>query len=484
MKYLSNAATQLHNTNTRIYISLLAALALVVGAIALNEYAYRASLDAQRVMTRSLNERSLLYQLLQQTLDAETGQRGYMITGEEKYLQPYIAATKHIEQTMNSLRNVYVGRQDSMARFSPLTRGISRKLAELDMTIRVRQTNSDEAVWRAIVETGIGNDYMENVRSVAHALIDDATQQIAAQDVQIKRSMSFSRVAIPLMSVAAFLAFGMYVLQSLRLARSFTTQQQELQHERDQLGKLVDQRTTELSELTTHLQNVQEQEREHLARELHDELGALLTAAKLDVSRIRSKLDTDTKAVYERLQHLTTTLNAGIALKRRIIEDLRPSTLSKLGLNPALEILLREFGERSGIAMHASLDPVSMGVDTDLAIYRLVQESLTNAAKYAKASEITVTLHQYPRHVEITVSDNGVGFDVTQREGASHGLQGMRHRMTARQGTFQVHSTPGQGTRIEATLPRLHSPERAAEEPALDAEEGAATPSTLGDTTT
>jgi hypothetical protein len=93
---------------------------------------------------------------------------------------------------------------------------------------------------------------------------------------------------------------------------------------------------------------VREEERGHLARELHDELGALLTAAKLDVARLKSRLGDQPPEVGQRLQHLTETLNSGIALKRRIIEDLRPSSLSNLGLTASLEILAREFSERSG----------------------------------------------------------------------------------------------------------------------------------------
>ena len=106
----------------------------------------------------------------------------------------------------------------------------------------------------------------------------------------------------------------------------------------------------QLKELAQHLQTIREDERSHLARELHDELGALLTAAKLDVARLKSRLaSTGTADAAERLAHLNETLNGGIALKRRIIEDLRPSSLSNLGLVAALEIQLREFAARSEI---------------------------------------------------------------------------------------------------------------------------------------
>ena len=109
-------------------------------------------------------------------------------------------------------------------------------------------------------------------------------------------------------------------------------------------------RTAELTDLARHLQTVREDERGFLARELHDELGGLLTAAKLDVARLRKRLDTGQPEVAERIVHLGQTLDAGIALKRRIIEDLRPSSLANLGLQRALEILCEEFAQRSRTA--------------------------------------------------------------------------------------------------------------------------------------
>src|SRR5262249_31604597 len=147
-----------------------------------------------------------------------------------------------------------------------------------------------------------------------------------------------------------------------------------------------------------------------LARELHDELGALLTAAKLDVARLKSRL-ADSPDATQRLQHLTELLNSGIALKRRIIEDLRPSSLSNLGLVASLEILGREFAERSGMQIEMVLEPVVLDEARQLTIYRMIQEGLTNIGKYAEAQEATIVLKNYENHVIVEVSDNGRGFD-------------------------------------------------------------------------
>ena len=198
---------------------------------------------------------------------------------------------------------------------------------------------------------------------------------------------------------------------------------------------------------------MREDERGHLARELHDELGALLTAAKLDVARLKSRVDVNAPEIAERLKHLTETLNSGIALKRRIIEDLRPSSLFNLGLTASLEILTREFSERSEIEVDVNLETVDLPESVQLTIYRMVQESLTNIGKYAHARKVLVAVHNYPTHVSVQIRDDGAGFETTKINPAAHGLVGMRHRVEAAGGRLTVTSDPGEGTLVSAILP-------------------------------
>jgi signal transduction histidine kinase len=237
------------------------------------------------------------------------------------------------------------------------------------------------------------------------------------------------------------------------LNRAGARQQEVLQRERDLLEQQVRERTASLAQLATHLQQVREHERGHLARELHDELGALLTAAKLDVARLKSRLGAPPPEIGQRLQHLTDTLNSGIALKRRIIEDLRPSSLFNLGLTASLEILSREFSEQSGVQAVLDLAPVRLEEGSQLTVYRMVQESLTNVLKYAEASQVEIAVRGEGNDVVVSVSDDGKGFDSTQAKPSTHGLAGMRHRVEASGGTLSVSSAPGAGTRIVARLP-------------------------------
>jgi signal transduction histidine kinase len=278
-----------------------------------------------------------------------------------------------------------------------------------------------------------------------------------AQD-QVEDSLRLSRAGIALVAGFALVAFYLYLRQSTRLKLAGEQQQAALQQERDLLESQVRERTASLAQLATHLQQVREEERGHLARELHDELGALLTAAKLDVARLKSKLGAQPPEVGQRLQHLTETLNSGIALKRRIIEDLRPSSLANLGLTAALEILAREFSDRSGIEVESVLEPVEIDESGQLTIYRLVQESLTNVGKYAEAAHVVVNVRGYSSHIEVEIRDDGKGFDPRAQRPSTHGLAGMRHRVEAAGGRLTVDSQPGQGTRIMAVLPALAQP--------------------------
>jgi signal transduction histidine kinase len=197
-------------------------------------------------------------------------------------------------------------------------------------------------------------------------------------------------------------------------------------------------------QLAQHLQAAREDERARLARELHDELGALLTSAKLDAARLKSRL----------AGAPPDTLDRVISLKRRITEDLRPSALIHLGLVAALEIAAREFTQCSGIVVHAELSPVRLGPSAELAVYRLVQEALTNVAKHAGARTVWLRLGERGDRVEAEVRDDGQGFDAHGVSSRTYGLLGMRFRAEAEGGALTLQTAPGQGTRVGIGLPR------------------------------
>ncbi|UXY15392.1 PAS domain-containing protein [Chitiniphilus purpureus] len=236
----------------------------------------------------------------------------------------------------------------------------------------------------------------------------------------------------------------------------------ELARYREVLEQRVQERTHKLSELAGYLQRVSEDERHRLARELHDELGSLLTAIKLDLSWIKRQLTGAAPAVLEKLVRALSLLDDGIAMKRRLIEDLRPSALRHLGLRDALAMLLDEQGARNGWQVQFDVGSGLLPPEDDaaLALYRIAQEALTNVAKYAQATTLQVTLGTQDGWSVLTVRDDGVGFDpadLRARPIGHHGLIGMEQRVLAFGGEFKVRSQPGQGTAILARIPATPS---------------------------
>ena len=437
----------------KMAISLLLAVLAALVLIGINETGFIQSSEALEDIAQASRTRGSLNQLLQHVLDAETGQRGFLLTGDPRYLEPYDRAAADINQVLDSLRTVYPPSAEEFNTLAQLTRNVQRKLAEMDLSVRMRKQGNEEA-WKFVLMTDVGKEHMDAIREQAGKLIAGVTARMEAGQWQVRRSLLLSRAGVAAVTLAGLLAFYLYLRQTTALKAAGERQQDLLQRERDLLERQVRERTATLAQLATHLQNVREEERGHLARELHDELGALLTAAKLDVARLKSRLGSPAPEIAQRLVHLTETLNSGIALKRRIIEDLRPSSLSNLGLTASLEILAREFSDRSGIEIATSLDTVELDESSQLTVYRLIQESLTNVGKYAQAGQVDISVRNYEAHVEVDVKDDGEGFDPATVRPSTHGLAGMRHRVEAAGGRLNVNSSPGNGTRISAVMPK------------------------------
>jgi len=434
-------------------VSLPLAVLAAAFMIFINEISFQQSSKAVSSMEAAQQTRTAMNQLLRQVLDAETGQRGFLLTGDPRYLEPYKTAVGDITESLNDLRQIFTTEPELISDFDTLSRHVSRKMAEMDLSVRMRNEGNEDG-WKFVLTTDVGKEEMEAIRSQSSKLSTLSFQQIENGQAQVRKALQLSRIGIATTALIGLLAFYMYLMQNKALLAAGQREQELLERERDLLEKQVRERTASLAELATHLQNVREEERGHLARELHDELGALLTAAKLDVARIKSRLANNFPEASERLEHLTSTLNTGIALKRRIVEDLRPSSLSHLGLVASLEILGREFEERSGLAITTDLESVELGDAAQLTVYRLVQESLTNIAKYAEATQVEISVHNFERFITVDVKDNGKGFKLESIGPGSHGLAGMRHRVEAAGGKLTVNSAEGSGTQVSAVLPK------------------------------
>lgn len=211
--------------------------------------------------------------------------------------------------------------------------------------------------------------------------------------------------------------------------------------------------------LSRHAMQLQEEERSHLAREIHDDLGQYLTAIRLDAT-ILSKHPQNAAEHAMRIAHHTGYIQTAV---RRIINRLRPAALDAHGLVEAVYQLVRTWREQNpGTICHLELDESCSRLPDNLSIvmYRLIQEALTNIARHAQATEVWIIMHRINlptgRKISIVIHDDGIGFKPLIHHG-TFGISGMRERVESVQGQFEISSASGGGVKISAIIPDTHS---------------------------
>lgn len=211
-----------------------------------------------------------------------------------------------------------------------------------------------------------------------------------------------------------------------------------------------------LRELSAALQSVREEERARIARELHDELGQQLTGFKMDLAWVGGRLSNEQPAVQDKIRDMKGLVDITVGSVRRIASELRPLMLDDLGLVPALEWLAEDFSKRTGIEVHLDLELGDLVLSEALAtaMFRITQESLTNVARHAQARTVYIGTGQHDGRLLLTVRDDGMGMAPgAERKAKSFGLVGMQERARFLGGEAHIHSTPGQGTTIQVSLP-------------------------------
>jgi signal transduction histidine kinase len=256
------------------------------------------------------------------------------------------------------------------------------------------------------------------------------------------------------------------VIAVIEMVRDVTKRKEAedvLRRSRNELEILVEKRTAELSimndqlrNLSVHLQNAREDERTMIAREIHDDLGQSLTALNMDLSLLRKRLPEDQTAAIEKAESMAGLIEATIQSVKRISSDLRPGILDHLGLSAAIEWQAKEFEKRTGIRCMVAFEPEEVVLDKGrtTALFRIFQETLTNAARHAKATEISVFLNAQDDNLLLQVKDNGRGITEGQISyPASLGLIGIRERVNNWGGSFAISGIPDLGTTVTVRIP-------------------------------
>jgi PAS domain S-box-containing protein len=212
----------------------------------------------------------------------------------------------------------------------------------------------------------------------------------------------------------------------------------------------------EIRELALAASSAREQEKSRIARELHDELGQALTALKIDVGWLRERLADSAGGVPEKLAAMQALLDSTVAAARRISADLRPLMLDDLGLVAASEWLVQNFTKRTGVPCELDVGEGELDLPDpySTAVFRVLQESLTNVARHAQATEVSVSIVRDDHGITLAIEDNGAGFAPAEsRKPNSFGLLGLRERAQLLGGEITIDSAPGKGTRVRLRIP-------------------------------
>lgn len=254
-------------------------------------------------------------------------------------------------------------------------------------------------------------------------------------------------------------------LRLLELTNSLRERHEKLkvtsEAETTRLFEAVNQQRQQLRTLTTRLTEVQELERKQIARELHDEMGQALTAISINLAAIETAVtQNNLKEVQRRLEESKALSASTLEQIREMSLNLRPPMLDELGLMPTLRWYIKRYQLRMGIRvkLHAEGEERRLPAEMETAVYRVIQEGLTNVSKHAEATKVILTLRFAEKSISLTLSDNGKGFQLEDAlhktmDGRGAGLLGIRERAKLLGGAFEITAVPQQGTTLEVSLP-------------------------------
>jgi signal transduction histidine kinase len=388
--------------------------------------------------------------------DADSGLRGYFLSGSDTYLGPLRTADRELDGQFGILKELLADNPSQLKNLAQLQTLVRRRVGLMHEALEVYRHGGLQDIV-AIARTQEDQVRMDEIRLQVVVMAGEQNDMLAAGGAAFYdqyRRAALLGVGINLAAIAVLVLFYQMIRRGFRLRLAA---ERALQHTNDQLETLVGARTEQLSVLSRHLISVSEEEKARLARELHDEMGANLTAIGMVLSSVGEQLKDSHPEQAAALGCARATLLETVQLKRRIIEDLRPSLLDNLGLAAALQSYCEDFARATRLDCEALVDAAADSADPmqAIALFRIAQESLNNVAKYAQARHVIVHLAREGDGLALEVSDDGVGIPPdAMRRSKSHGLLGMRERALLLGGTLKVErGVNGVGTSVQAWVP-------------------------------
>lgn len=399
-------------------------------------------------------------QLQSNLYKAESAQRGYLLTRAKDYLLYYGVGVDEAKKNLQAIQTALLVLTPATAYqveqniLSQLSSDVGAKISEMDVTIEFA-TKGKVLDAKKVLNLDNGMAQMNNINMHIEKMQTTLKQRLGTVYAARNVTRTIIRTSVIAGPIILIFLVVLVIKQLLQELADKATLQQRLSDENQRHEAQAMEQSKLLRSLALDYQADVERERYKLARELHDELGSILTASKMDISWVIKTIGKTHPEIAEKLKKTNSYLDQGINFKRQVVQELHPAMISSFGFWPALRALIDDAVERNKWELTLTLPDENTVINETISLvaYRIVQETLNNCNKYAKATTLSIHMINDEKHLKIEIQDNGVGIDLDNLDANTHGLSGMRHRVLAIGGHFEVASSLGNGLFTSAILP-------------------------------
>ena len=401
----------------------------------------------------------LLERLMSHLKDAETSQRGYLLTAEPRYLEACHSAGMEARHDLDALSSLTERLQEPVARMRPL---VQARLDHLDFTLELYHSGKLDRQ-TAVTSLDRGKELMDSVKALGDEMLGVEDRVLHERELAWSRISTFffwslgaGYVVIVLLVASLYRNVKRYGRQTAEAEERLRGLNTELDQRVQDRTVLLEAREQELRTLAGNLLTAQEDERRRVARELHDDVTQRLAFLSIELGKLAAEIPDaliETRSRVRQLQEQTLCVSHEV---RRVSHGLHPSVIADFGLGIALEAFCEEFEKSQGVQVKfegliedSQLDPAAA-----TSLYRVAQESMRNAVIHGHATELRVELTLRDHSLQLAVRDNGAGFSSNElRARPGLGVTSMRERMRLVNGAFSLSSEQGRGAEMLASVP-------------------------------
>ena len=384
----------------------------------------------------------------------ESGVRGYLLIRDSSLLKPAMEKKYLLEQQLEQLKYHVARHPDQQQRIDTLRVLLANRITLLDssLAISARQVSVQNNLRNILVRTPYLMNrivaVLNDLKKREQELVDEVQAKTNQQNTNANNAIKFLGFTI----LAIFLSLVQLIFRTIKARTEAEANALQLAAT---LEQKVKERTAQLHRLAAHLQDKREDEQRQLSREVNDEIGQLASAVKMDIDWLALHITTDADPkVSKRISNASKILQTLIDDVRKMASSLRPVMIDELGLNASIKWLCDQFAKKNGIPCIFTEEMDDTGIEQHVRneLYRICEESLINVTQHAQAKQVTVRLLQLNGSIELSITDDGNGFDADHDSGQL-GLIGIRERVLSINGSLRIATAKGRGTSVYVTVP-------------------------------